>query len=103
MPNSVSGIGIGIANSWFWDGSENGIDNVVRSARSMTLARAGALLKEKPLPEAREAFAVFSEGGVSAIELRAFLDRELPDSLKTIDPVNVPALKNAEERRHANT
>lgn len=54
------------------------------------------MLKETPLPEAREAYAVFSEGGVSAIELRAFLDRELPDWLKTIDPVNAPALKNAE-------
>ena len=53
-------------------------------------------MKEKPLPEAQEAFAVFSEGGVSAIELRAFLDRELPDWLATIDPVNAPALKNAE-------
>jgi aspartyl-tRNA(Asn)/glutamyl-tRNA(Gln) amidotransferase subunit A len=28
--------------------------------------------------------------------LRAFLDRELPDWLATIDPVNAPALKNAE-------
>ena len=54
------------------------------------------MVKEKPLPEAREAFAVFVEGGVSAIELRAFLDRELPDWLATIDPVNGPALKNAE-------
>jgi aspartyl-tRNA(Asn)/glutamyl-tRNA(Gln) amidotransferase subunit A len=54
------------------------------------------VLKETPLPEAREAYAVFSEGGVSAIELRAFLDRELPDWLATIDPVNAPALKKAE-------
>ena len=61
-----------------------------------SLARAGAVVKEKPLPEAREAFAVFVEGGVSAIELRAFLDHALPDWLATIDPVNVPALKNAE-------
>jgi hypothetical protein len=54
------------------------------------------VVKEKTLPEAPEAFAVFVEGGVSAIELRAFLDRELPDWLATIDPVNGPALKNAE-------
>jgi aspartyl-tRNA(Asn)/glutamyl-tRNA(Gln) amidotransferase subunit A len=51
---------------------------------------------DAPLPEAREAYAVFEAGGFSAIELRAFLDRELPDWLVTIDPVNVPALKNAE-------
>jgi len=53
-------------------------------------------VKEQSLPEARDAFAVFAEGGVSAIELRAFLDHELPDWLLTIDPLNVPALKNAE-------
>jgi aspartyl-tRNA(Asn)/glutamyl-tRNA(Gln) amidotransferase subunit A len=95
VPTDVEGIRIGIADSWFWDGCENSIDEIVRSAIN-TLVRAGVVVKEKPLPEAREAFAVFSEGGVSAIELRAFLDRELPDWLTTIDPVNAPALKNAE-------
>jgi aspartyl-tRNA(Asn)/glutamyl-tRNA(Gln) amidotransferase subunit A len=95
VPEGVNGLRIGIAEPWFWDGCENGIDAVVRAAIDK-LARAGAVVKETPLPEAREAFAVFSEGGVSAIELRAFLDRELPDWLKTIDPVNAPALKNAE-------
>ena len=95
VPTGINGIRIGIADSWFWDGCENGIDEIVRSAIA-SLVRAGAVVKEKPLPEAREAFAVFVEGGVSAIELRAFLDRELPDWLATIDPVNVPAVKNAE-------
>jgi aspartyl-tRNA(Asn)/glutamyl-tRNA(Gln) amidotransferase subunit A len=95
LPAGVDGLRIGIADSWFWEGCENGIGDIVRSAID-TLARAGAVVNEKPLPEAREAFAVFSEGGVSAIELRAFLDRELPDWLATIDPVNVPAVKNAE-------
>ena len=97
VPAGVDGLRIGIADSWFWDGCENGIGEIVRSAID-TLARAGAVVKEKPLPEAREAFAVFSEGGVSAIELRAFLDRELPDWLTTIDPVNVPALKRPCQR-----
>jgi aspartyl-tRNA(Asn)/glutamyl-tRNA(Gln) amidotransferase subunit A len=95
VPASVGGIRIGIADPWFWDGCENGIAEIVRAA-IQKLARAGALIKDKTFPEAREAFAVFSEGGVSAIELRAFLDRELPDWLKTIDPVNAPAVKNAE-------
>jgi aspartyl-tRNA(Asn)/glutamyl-tRNA(Gln) amidotransferase subunit A len=95
VPTSVGGIRIGLADSWFWDDCENGIADVVRAAIEK-LTRAGAVLKEMPLPEAREAYAVFSEGGVSAIELRAFLDRELPDWLATIDPVNAPALKNAE-------
>jgi aspartyl-tRNA(Asn)/glutamyl-tRNA(Gln) amidotransferase subunit A len=95
VPASVDGIRVGIADSFFWDGCENGIDEVVRGAIDR-LARAGAVVVDQPLPEAEEAFAVFSEGGVSAIELRAFLDRELPDWLTTIDPVNVPAVKNAE-------
>jgi aspartyl-tRNA(Asn)/glutamyl-tRNA(Gln) amidotransferase subunit A len=95
VPTSVGGIRIGLADSWFWDDCENGIADVVRAAIEK-LTRAGAVLKETPLPEAREAYAVFSEGGVSAIELRAFLDRELPDWLATIDPVNAPALKSAE-------
>ena len=66
------------------------------------LARAGALVKEQAFPEARGAFAIFYEGGVSAIELPTFLDRELPDWLATIDPVNLPALKNAEICGRAN-
>jgi aspartyl-tRNA(Asn)/glutamyl-tRNA(Gln) amidotransferase subunit A len=81
VPASVGGVRIGVADSWFWDDCENGIDEIVRAAIEK-LARAGAMLKETPLPEAREAYAVFSEGGVSAIELRAFLDRELPDWLR---------------------
>jgi aspartyl-tRNA(Asn)/glutamyl-tRNA(Gln) amidotransferase subunit A len=95
VPASVDGIRVGVADSFFWDGCENGIDEVVRGAIA-ALARAGAVVVDQPVPEAREAFAVFSEGGFSAIELRAFLDSELPDWLVTIDPVNVPALKNAE-------
>jgi len=95
VPTGVDGIRIGIADPWFWDGCENSIGEIVRGAID-SLARAGAVVKEAPLPEARDAFAVFAEGGLSGIELRAFLDRELPDWLATIDPVNAPALKNAE-------
>jgi hypothetical protein len=32
----------------------------------------------------------------SAIELRSFLDRELPDWLAQLDPVIAPAVRNAE-------
>jgi aspartyl-tRNA(Asn)/glutamyl-tRNA(Gln) amidotransferase subunit A len=95
VPTSIDGVRIGVADSWFWDDCENGIDALCRSAIE-TLGRAGAVVTEKALPEAAEAYSVFAEGGVSAIELRAFLDHELPDWLATIDPVNAPALKNAE-------
>jgi len=95
VPDGVDGIRIGIADSFFWEGCENGIGDIVRAALD-NLARAGAIVKEAPLPEARDVFALYLEGGLSAIELRTFLDRELPDWLATIDPVNAPALRNAE-------
>src|SRR5262249_25408025 len=95
VPAGVDGIRIGIADSWFWDGCEDGMGGGGGGAFDK-LGSAGAIVKDRPLPEAREAFAVFAEGGVSAIELRAFLDQELPGWLETIDPVNAPALKNVE-------
>jgi aspartyl-tRNA(Asn)/glutamyl-tRNA(Gln) amidotransferase subunit A len=91
----IAGIRIGFAEPWFWADAENGIAEIVKTAID-ALGKAGAAVKEAALPEAQEAFAVFCEGGVSGIELRAFLDRELPEWLATIDPVNAPALKLAE-------
>src|SRR5262245_6588374 len=52
VPASVDGIRIGIADAWFWDGCENGIDAIVRAALD-TLASAGAVLKDIALPEAQ--------------------------------------------------
>jgi aspartyl-tRNA(Asn)/glutamyl-tRNA(Gln) amidotransferase subunit A len=101
VPTGVTGIRVGIADSWFWDGCENGIGEIVRGTID-SLARAGAVVKEKPLPEARDAFAVFLEGGVSGIELRTFLDRELPDWLATIDPVTPPRSRMPRICRRAN-
>jgi aspartyl-tRNA(Asn)/glutamyl-tRNA(Gln) amidotransferase subunit A len=39
---------------------------------------------------------VFLEGGLSAIELRSFLDGHLPEWLAQLDPVIAPAVHNAE-------
>jgi Asp-tRNA(Asn)/Glu-tRNA(Gln) amidotransferase A subunit family amidase len=60
------------------------------------LARAGAVVREFTLPEAEAAYAVFLQGSLSAIELRSFLDRGLPDWLAPLDPVIAPAVRNAE-------
>ena len=61
-----------------------------------TLVRAGAISRDFALPEAEAAYAVFLEGGLSAIELRCFLDRELPEWLDQLDPLIAPAVRNAE-------
>ena len=39
---------------------------------------------------------VFLAGGLSAVELRSFLDRELPEWLDQLDPVIAPAVRSAE-------
>src|SRR6516225_1975002 len=63
VPMSVSGIRIGLADSWFWDDCENGIDEIVRAAIKK-LGGAGAIEKARDFPQAREVSAFFSEGGV---------------------------------------
>jgi aspartyl-tRNA(Asn)/glutamyl-tRNA(Gln) amidotransferase subunit A len=50
VPTGVTGIRIGIADSWFWDGCENGIDEIVRRAID-SLSRAGAKVKENRYPK----------------------------------------------------
>ena len=76
VPEGVDGIRIGIADSWFRESCENGVGEIVRAA---IVARAGAIVKEAPLPEAHDVYALYLEGGLSAVELRTFLDRELPE------------------------
>src|SRR5262249_9092189 len=49
VPTDVGGIRIGIADSWFWDACENGIDQIVRSAID-SLARAGAVIRIRRCP-----------------------------------------------------
>ncbi|MGC2412789.1 MAG: amidase family protein [Stellaceae bacterium] len=60
------------------------------------LVRAGAIARDFRLPEAEGAYGEFLDGGLSAIELRSFLDRELPEWLDQLDPVIAPAVRNAE-------
>ena len=42
------------------------------------------------------AYGVFLEGGLSATELRSFLDRELPERLDQLEHVIAPAVRNAD-------
>jgi aspartyl-tRNA(Asn)/glutamyl-tRNA(Gln) amidotransferase subunit A len=60
------------------------------------LSRAGAVTRDFTLPEAEAAYSLFLQGSLSAVELRSFLDRELPDWLAQLDPVVAPALRDAE-------
>jgi aspartyl-tRNA(Asn)/glutamyl-tRNA(Gln) amidotransferase subunit A len=92
---ALGGVRIAVDEGFFWRGCDPGIAEVAREAVD-ALAKTGAVLIQAPLPEAVEAYEVFLEGGLSAIELRGFLDRELPDWLGQLDPIMAPAVRGAE-------
>src|SRR5689334_7915765 len=74
------GIRIGVGDPFLWRDCDPGIAETVQEAVD-TLVRAGAVACDFTLPEAEAAYGVFLDGGLSAIELRSFLDRELPEWL----------------------
>jgi len=92
----LTGIRIGIGDPFLWHDCDPGIAETVQEAVD-TLVRAGAVACDFTLPEAEAAYRVFLDGGLSAIELRSFLDRELPEWLDQLDPVIAPAVHDAEK------
>jgi aspartyl-tRNA(Asn)/glutamyl-tRNA(Gln) amidotransferase subunit A len=91
----ITGVRIGVGDPFLWHNCDPGIAETVQETVD-ALVRAGAIAREFTLPEAEAAYSVFLEGGLSAIELRGFLDQELPDWLAQLDPVIAPAMHNAE-------
>jgi len=93
--HDLAGVRIGVGDPFLWRDCDPGIAEGVQEALD-ALVRAGAIARDMTLPETAEAYAVFLEGGLSSIELRSFLDVELPDWLAQLDPVIAPAVRNAE-------
>ena len=91
----LTGVRIGAGEPFLWHDCDPGIAETVQDAVD-TLVRAGAIARDFTLPEAEAAYGVFLDGGLSAVELRSFLDRELPEWLDQLDPVIAPAVRNAE-------
>jgi aspartyl-tRNA(Asn)/glutamyl-tRNA(Gln) amidotransferase subunit A len=91
----LAGIRIGVGEPFLWHDCDPGIAETVQEAVD-ALVRSGAIARDFTLPEVEAAYGVFLEGGLSAIELRSFLDRELPEWLDQLDPVIAPAVRNAE-------
>ena len=71
----LSGIRIGVGDAFLWRGCDPGIAETTQEALD-ALVRVGAVACEFKLPEAETAYDVFLAGGLSAVELRSFLDRE---------------------------
>jgi aspartyl-tRNA(Asn)/glutamyl-tRNA(Gln) amidotransferase subunit A len=91
----LTGVRLGVGDPFLWRDCDPGIAETVQEAVD-ALVRAGAVTRDFTLPEAEAAYGVFLDGGLSAIELRSFLDRELPEWLDQLDPVIAPAVRNAE-------
>ena len=91
----IAGVRIGIGDPFLWRDCDPGIAEAAEEAVK-AFGRAGAVTRQFQLPEAEAAYAVFMQGSLSAVELRSFLDRELPDWLAQFDPVIAPAVRNAE-------
>ena len=82
---ATGGLRIGIAESFFFDGTSLGIAERVEEA-TKALAAAGATLQPLALPGCAELFDLYARGGIVAPELYRFLRCELPDWLPTLDP-----------------
>jgi aspartyl-tRNA(Asn)/glutamyl-tRNA(Gln) amidotransferase subunit A len=91
----IAGVRIGIGDPFLWRDCDPGIAEAAEEAVN-SLGRAGAVTREFVLSEAEAAYALFLQGSLSAVELRNFLDTELPDWLAQFDPVIAPAVRNAE-------
>ncbi|MGH7097466.1 MAG: amidase [Stellaceae bacterium] len=91
----LAGVRIGVGDPFLWRDCDAGIAETAEEAVN-ALARAGALTRAFTLPEVEAAYAVYLQGSLSAVELRCFLDHELPDWLGQLDPVLAPAIRNAE-------
>jgi len=92
----IAGLRIGIGDPHLWGECDPGIAEGAKAALD-ALGAKGAVLREGLLPEAKDAYQVFLAGGFSAIELRNFLDQNLPAWLGELDPVIAPLVMNAEK------
>ncbi len=75
---------IGVMQGLPWQDLENGIGDVIEM-RLMELARAGAVVHDLEVPEAKTAFELLQTGSVVAAECDEFIDAELPQWRSLLD------------------
>ena len=92
----LGGLRIGVDDPFLWGDCEPGIAEGAKAALDALAAR-GAVLRPTAVPEAAQAYEVFLAGGLSAIELRGFLDAELPAWIGELDPVNRTIVQNMDK------
>lgn len=76
---------IGMAEPFFWAGTDPGIAERLHDALRLVEA-SGARLTDQALPGCDEVYRIYHQGGIVSAELYAFLRESLPDWLETLDP-----------------
>jgi aspartyl-tRNA(Asn)/glutamyl-tRNA(Gln) amidotransferase subunit A len=82
--DGLGGVTLAIAEPFFWDGAEPGVAERVQEALKLAAA-AGAKTSEMALPGSAEVYELYHRGGIISAELFAFLKRDLPDWIPTLD------------------
>jgi aspartyl-tRNA(Asn)/glutamyl-tRNA(Gln) amidotransferase subunit A len=92
----IAGVRIGMGDPHLWSACDPGIAEGAKQAVFQLEAK-GAIVREASFPEMKDAYDGFLEGGFSAVELRDFLDRELPQWIGELDPIMALLVRNAEK------
>jgi aspartyl-tRNA(Asn)/glutamyl-tRNA(Gln) amidotransferase subunit A len=85
----LSSLTFGICDEYFWGDCGPGVAEAVKRALD-ELVKKGARLVKVAYPEAADSHQCFVKGALFGVEGVAFLERELPDWIATVDP-NVAA------------
>ena len=85
VPDLDTSLRIGVAEPFFWEGTDHGIAESLHEALRL-LEASGAVLTDQALPGCEEVYRIYHQGGIVSAELYAFLRQSLPDWLETLDP-----------------
>jgi aspartyl-tRNA(Asn)/glutamyl-tRNA(Gln) amidotransferase subunit A len=82
--DSLSGLRLAVAEPFFWEGTDPGVAERVQEALRLVEA-GGAKAREQSLAGTAEVYELYKRGGIVSTELYAFLSRDLPDWIETLD------------------
>src|SRR5262245_16511698 len=83
--DDLGGVRLGVAEKFFWDGTDPGVADRVEEALQQA-TEAGAARNDLALPGAAEVYELYHRGCIVSAELYSFLSRDLPEWIETLDP-----------------
>lgn len=86
IPESLAGKVFAVPDNFFWDDADASIVEQVENA-IRTIESLGGQVVRTTLPNCNEVYGLFTQGGLAAPELSAFLAKEMPEKIAALDPV----------------